>query len=99
MKFGTPMNGVLAWWNLLATSLSDKQRHFSPTIRDSGTLFSTLINEILDFSKIEANKVDLEQAEFECFLRSGRPGSTSRFQRKGARHGTEADQSPAAAVV
>ena len=83
----TPMNGVLGMVELLlATSLSDKQRHFSHTIRDSGIALLHVINEILDFSKIEANKVDLEQAEFELLplVRSLGDLFHEPLQRKGA---------------
>lgn len=62
----TPMNGVLGMAELLlATSLTDKQRRFSHTIRESGTALLHVINDILDFSKIEANKLELEQVEFD----------------------------------
>ena len=91
----TPMNGVLGMVELLlATSLSDKQRHFSHTIRDSGIALLHVINEILDFSKIEANKVDLEQAEFELLplVRSLGDLFHEPLQRKGVRWHCEVDK-------
>ena len=62
----TPMNGGLGMAELLlSTALTDKQRHFVQTIRQSGVSLLQVINDILDFSKIEANKMDIEVAEFD----------------------------------
>jgi len=62
----TPMNGVLGMNELLlATSLTDRQRHFVQTIHQSGQSLLQIINDVLDFSKIEANKMDLEVSEFD----------------------------------
>jgi len=91
----TPMNGVLGMVELLlATSLSDKQRHFSQTIRDSGVALLHVINEILDFSKIEANKLELEQTDFELLplVRSLGDLFHEPLQRKGVRWHSEIDQ-------
>lgn len=64
----TPMNGVLGMLELLlSTNLSDKQRHFAETIRQSGATLLQVINDVLDFSKIEANKLELELVEFDLF--------------------------------
>ena len=57
----TPMNGVLGMSELMLDgSLSDRQRDYAETIRDSGRALLMVINDILDFSKIEAGKVELE---------------------------------------
>ncbi len=91
----TPMNGVLGMVELLlATSLSDKQRHFSHTIRDSGVALLHVINDILDFSKIEANKLELEQAEFELapMVRSVGDLFHEPLQRKSVRWNCEIDK-------
>lgn len=62
----TPMNGVLGMTDLLmATTLTDRQRHLAQTIHRSGTALLTLLNAILDFSKIEAGKLELDVTEFD----------------------------------
>ncbi len=62
----TPMNGMIGMVELLLSSdLSDKQRHFASTARQSGLALLQVINDILDLSKIEADKLDLEPVEFD----------------------------------
>jgi CheY-like chemotaxis protein/HPt (histidine-containing phosphotransfer) domain-containing protein len=50
---------------LLETELSDQQRDYLQTIRDSGDALLTIINDILDFSKIEAGRMELDYQPFE----------------------------------
>jgi PAS domain S-box-containing protein len=62
----TPLNGVLGMAGLLLDSpLNEEQRSHVRTIRSSGGLLLTLLNDILDLSKIEAGKLDLEELDFD----------------------------------
>jgi two-component system sensor kinase len=57
----TPMNGVLGMTELvLNTPLSDQQRNYLQTVKNSGHALLMLLNDILDISKIEAGKMELE---------------------------------------
>src|SRR5471030_1404514 len=61
----TPMNGVLGMTELLlATPLTEQQRHYTDMVRRSGQHLLVIINDILDFSKIEAGKLTVEYIHF-----------------------------------
>ncbi|MGE0440250.1 MAG: response regulator [Gemmatimonadales bacterium] len=62
----TPMNGVLGMISLLRdTSLSNEQREFVDTARQSAEVLLTIINDILDLSKIEAGQLRLDNVTFD----------------------------------
>ncbi len=61
----TPMNGVIGLTSILeTTNLTDEQRDYIATIRQSSETLLSLLNDILDFSKIESGRIELENREF-----------------------------------
>ena len=58
----TPMTAIIGFSELLAEEemLTDEQKNYVDTIRESGVNLLELINDILDFSKIEAGKLSTE---------------------------------------
>ncbi|MEO0939474.1 MAG: response regulator [Pseudomonadota bacterium] len=62
----TPMNGVVGMADLMAdTPLTEEQRLYVNTIRNSGDALLTIINDVLDYSKIEAEKLTLHPEPFD----------------------------------
>ena len=62
----TPMNGVVGMADLLMeTSLTEDQRLYAETIRNSGEALLVIINDLLDYSKIEAEKLELFPEPFD----------------------------------
>lgn len=64
----TPMNGILGMNQLLmASELTEEQRHYTESVAESGAHLLHIINDILDFSKIEAGQLSLEYRSFDLF--------------------------------
>lgn len=71
----TPLNAIIGFAQVLekqiADSLTDKQRKYFKTIRESGDHLLEMVNDILDLAKIEAGKSTIEKKpfDFEVMLR------------------------------
>ena len=62
----TPMNGVVSMADLLReTELTEEQRLYADTIRNSGEALLVIINDVLDYSKIDAGKLVLHAEPFD----------------------------------
>jgi two-component system sensor histidine kinase/response regulator len=62
----TPMNGIIGMTELVLDSkLTNEQRDYLKTVRDSAEALLALLDDILDFSKIEARKLQVERVEFQ----------------------------------
>jgi signal transduction histidine kinase/ActR/RegA family two-component response regulator len=62
----TPMNGIIGMTELvLDTALTQHQRDYLETVRQSADALMDIINDLLDLSKIEAGRMELESIEFE----------------------------------
>ena len=61
----TPMNAIIGMTDLaLRTTLTEEQRDYLRTVKDSSEALLALVNDILDFSKIEARQLSLEHVPF-----------------------------------
>jgi PAS domain S-box-containing protein len=57
----TPMNAILGYSELLSSLVKEEvQKDYLGSIKTSGRMLLTLINDILDLSKIEAGRLELE---------------------------------------
>ncbi|MBU2937211.1 MULTISPECIES: ATP-binding protein [Pacificibacter] len=62
----TPMNGMVGMADLMSeTDLTEEQKLYVDTIKNSGEALLSLINDVLDFSKIEASKLSLNPNPFD----------------------------------
>ncbi|MGE4088414.1 MAG: response regulator [Immundisolibacter sp.] len=62
----TPLNAVIGMTTLLLdTPMSEDQRDFTQTIRNSGETLLEIINDILDYSKADVGKLEIEQQSFD----------------------------------
>jgi PAS domain S-box-containing protein len=61
----TPMNGVLGMAQLLlSTPLTREQSEMIATLKHSGGILLSVINDVLDYSKIEAGQMEVEARPF-----------------------------------
>jgi PAS domain S-box-containing protein len=62
----TPMNAIVGMTEItLQTDLTEDQRDYLKTVRDSARHLLSIINDILDLSKIEARKLELDHVDFD----------------------------------
>ncbi|MCJ2165980.1 MULTISPECIES: PAS domain S-box protein [unclassified Pseudodesulfovibrio] len=62
----TPMNAIVGMTDItLQTDLTDNQRDYLKTVKDSAQHLLSIINDILDLSKIEARKLELDCVDFD----------------------------------
>jgi len=61
----TPMNAICGMTDLLLqTDMSEEQKDYVATIKNSSDNLLSIINDILDFSKIDAGKMELVEREY-----------------------------------
>ncbi len=61
----TPLNAVIGFTDLLLESeLNSEQMMQLQTMRNSGEILLSLINDVLDLTKLESEKLDLEEISF-----------------------------------
>ena len=61
----TPMNGIIGMTELVMdTQLSEDQKEYLQTVKESADTLLTLLNDILDLSKIEAERLEFQNESF-----------------------------------
>jgi signal transduction histidine kinase len=64
-KIQKPLNEVIGMTELLfTTNLSEQQQEYLKTIRSSGELLLSVINEVLIFSRVESDHASIEYSDF-----------------------------------
>ncbi|WP_147819576.1 PAS domain S-box protein [Salidesulfovibrio onnuriiensis] len=62
----TPMNAIVGMTDItLQTELTEDQRDYLRTVKDSAEHLLSIINDILDLTKIEARKLELDRTDFD----------------------------------
>lgn len=62
----TPLNAIIGFTDLLLeTELNSEQKLHLETMRNSGEILLSLINNVLDLSKLESNKLEAEEISFD----------------------------------
>jgi len=62
----TPLNAVIGFTDLLLeTKLTSEQQLHLETMRNSGEILLSLINNVLDLSKLESKKLEIEEISFD----------------------------------
>ena len=62
----TPLNAVIGFTDLLLeTQLTSEQKLHLETMRNSGEILLSLINNVLDLSKLDSNKFEIEEISFD----------------------------------
>ncbi|MBR1741181.1 MAG: response regulator, partial [Lachnospiraceae bacterium] len=62
----TPMNAVLGMNEMILRKADDPEiLEYASSVRDSGSILLSIINEILDFSKIEDGKMEILSVEYD----------------------------------
>ena len=62
----TPMNAIIGMTDItLETCLTDEQRDYLITVKDSARALLQLLDDILDLSKVEAGRSELETIDFD----------------------------------
>ncbi|MDZ7686209.1 MAG: histidine kinase dimerization/phospho-acceptor domain-containing protein [Gammaproteobacteria bacterium] len=61
----TPMNAITGYTDLaLRTNLSEQQKSYLDTIKNSSNHLLRVVNDILDLSKVESGKLELQHVPF-----------------------------------
>jgi two-component system sensor histidine kinase/response regulator len=61
----TPMNAIIGMTDLvLETPLTEEQKRFLTTVRESADSLLGVLNDLLDFAKIESGRLELEDTKF-----------------------------------